>query len=407
MRDYATSALLVTLTLLTVPVGYAPFGYEWRAESPMPTARSHLSAVAAEGFIFVIGGFGVQPGALGTNERYDPTTDTWTSRSSIGGGGRADFGAATLNGKIYIAGGVDSAGTCLKSLEEYDPLTDMWTSRASMSVVRAGLSLVSADGFLFAIGGHCLDSSHSEPAMNLVERYYAGDNSWMNVTGMPVSLNRVYGVSVGTPTLGNRVYVIGGDQQTLDSYVPTTDTWTRLPGLNGTSLDVTVYSAATLSTDNSTIEMTSYVNSLTGGFSGNETIEYDTTNNHWVNRTANPFTSAYSALASVGGEVFSVGGSSAAPSLVPLNKNEAFLLPGAARPQTGLSAYFPLILGAILAGGLIIMLWMKRPRGLRKSHVSRRGPSRTMLSFKLSRPESSRRRSYRGANFQPMPEPGS
>src|SRR2546428_536185 len=155
--------------MVTAPsVTHAPSGYIWTAKSPMPTARSQLSAVAAGGYIFVMGGIGTQQVALATNERYDPSNDQWTARTGIPSGGRADFGAATLNGKVYIAGGVDAIGNCLSSMEEFDVTTDTWRSRTGMSVARAGLALVAAGGVLFAPGGRCLEPVHLREARDML-----------------------------------------------------------------------------------------------------------------------------------------------------------------------------------------------------------------------------------------------
>lgn len=58
-----------------------------------------------------------------------------------------------LSGKLYIAGGFDGEA-CLLSAEMYAPDLDQWTVLASMSVRRSGVSLVSCDDRIFAIGGY-------------------------------------------------------------------------------------------------------------------------------------------------------------------------------------------------------------------------------------------------------------
>jgi hypothetical protein len=54
----------------------------WVPKSPMSQTRFSLGVVAVDGQIYAIGGF-TQSGYLGTNERYDPVTDTWTTLTSM------------------------------------------------------------------------------------------------------------------------------------------------------------------------------------------------------------------------------------------------------------------------------------------------------------------------------------
>jgi hypothetical protein len=122
----------------------------WAAKAPMQRARAGLGVVAVNGKIYAIGGTtasGAYPpdefygGFVGTNEEYDPETDTWTTKAPMPTP-RDYFAIATYQNKIYCIGGtvgykVDQWGLFYSGIasgvnEVYDPETDTWTTKKSM-----------------------------------------------------------------------------------------------------------------------------------------------------------------------------------------------------------------------------------------------------------------------------------
>ena len=63
--------------------------------------RSCFAAVALDGFIYVLGGYGVVH--LSSVERYDPRNDMWSLVPAMSTA-RNNFGACTLHGFIYAVG---------------------------------------------------------------------------------------------------------------------------------------------------------------------------------------------------------------------------------------------------------------------------------------------------------------
>ena len=135
---------------------YDPAADSWRALAPMPMKR--CSAIAAEvgGKIYVIGGatlmensgetalFGNRPQrVVGTNQVYDPATNTWATRSPMPTTRNHAF-AGAVNGKIYVIGGRLGAAHVTASsntdvVEEYDPARDTWGAvKARMPTPRSG-----------------------------------------------------------------------------------------------------------------------------------------------------------------------------------------------------------------------------------------------------------------------------
>lgn len=69
-------------------------------------------------------------------ERYDPSTDTWTTVSNLSS--KRDAIACTQFGdKLYSVGGYDG-NTYLKNVEAYDPITNDWIALTPLNTGRAG-----------------------------------------------------------------------------------------------------------------------------------------------------------------------------------------------------------------------------------------------------------------------------
>lgn len=138
--------------------GYNTSANSWSAaRASMPTARRALAAAVVDGFIYAIGGYN---GAyLANNEVYDPVTNIWADAAPMARA-RAGLAASVLNNKIYamggsaITGGIIAYGGLLSTVEEYDPSTDLWVPKASMGVRRSGLGAATLAGKIYAIGGN-------------------------------------------------------------------------------------------------------------------------------------------------------------------------------------------------------------------------------------------------------------
>ena len=117
----------------------------WNIKTPMNQTRYGFSVTVVDGQIYAIGGsystsgnisLGENPSAqyardLGTNERYDPKTDTWTTLSPMPTP-RAYCAVAAFQGKIYCIGGVNHevGAKATDVVEIYDPATNSWSAKA-------------------------------------------------------------------------------------------------------------------------------------------------------------------------------------------------------------------------------------------------------------------------------------
>jgi N-acetylneuraminic acid mutarotase len=139
---------------------FDPARRTWSVVAPMPTPRWRLRLVAAGGFLYAIGGQGVDGRTLSTVERYDPRTNTWSAVRSMREG-RAVPGVTALSDGlrllVVVVGGVvfEPSTHLLRTTEVYDTLTDTWhTVDALLPHARGSLGCaLESDGTVLAIGG--------------------------------------------------------------------------------------------------------------------------------------------------------------------------------------------------------------------------------------------------------------
>ena len=225
--------LSVSLFLSTSLVPHAEADTEatedsWTTMEPMPTPRSAGVAVV-DGKIYAIGG--TNGSLLGTNEMYDPITDTWTTKQSMPTA-RHGFAIAVYQNKIYVIGGIfgesdfDNSGYTGVN-EVYDPLTDTWETMEPMPTARAGLDANVVGDKMYLIGGskYTVIWPHSQSTDGVNEVYDPSTDSWSTKTSAAPNVP-----SYPSVVVDNKIYLMGS---TFLSHVPTqiydpeTDTWSQ------------------------------------------------------------------------------------------------------------------------------------------------------------------------------------
>jgi hypothetical protein len=140
---------------------YDPVMNKWTTGlRAMPTPRANLAAATGpDGLIYAIGG-------TSDVEAYNPTTNTWTTKSALPTDGYFISAATGADGRIYALGGV---GGALGRVDAFTPAINRWTSVAPLSDARAGIGMaVTPDGHIWAIGG---TTNPEIPAENAVQVY--------------------------------------------------------------------------------------------------------------------------------------------------------------------------------------------------------------------------------------------
>lgn len=220
MRHVPT--FLVSLLLASPAVAQS---YDWSRAAPLPTARSEMRAVTVDGRVYVPGGLG-RSGALGVFEVYDPAGDAWRALPDLPEPVH-HAGVAAADGSIFVAGGYldlrfrpDHA-----ALYAFDIASERWERRADMPDARAGHALVALDGILYVVGGVGRSAQQ-------VLRYDVSEDRWLEpAADLPAPREHLDAVA-----LDGQLWAIGGrwrdgNVATVDIYDPENDGWRSAPDL--------------------------------------------------------------------------------------------------------------------------------------------------------------------------------
>jgi len=192
----------------------------------MPTPRGAGQAVEVNGKIYVIGGVSStkpgNPGApialgstdqivVGTNEVYDPATNQWQSRAPMPTA-RNHYFAAAANGKIYaIDGRIGSVFVTMSDVidlvEEYDPSADHWSYYGRTPTNRGDVTGGEHDGLLYVAGGEYQDTKR-KMTFWAVEVFNPATGAWSSLPHMQVARH-----GFAATFLGSRLHVMGGGFQ--------------------------------------------------------------------------------------------------------------------------------------------------------------------------------------------------
>jgi hypothetical protein len=215
--------LSFSLILLTLPVPLVNATEDsWTTKASMQQARSGLGVAAVNGKIYAIGGTtssGFAPsipgsavlgnrdigGHVGTNEEYDPETDTWTYKQSMPTP-RIVFATAVYQNRIYCIGG--KTGNGYTGINEvYDPATDTWETKTSMPTARGWLTANVVNNKIFVI------------SKTVNEVYDPETDTW--ITKSSPETASPWGIT--SAVFDTKIYVIGSSH--LQIYDTEADTW--------------------------------------------------------------------------------------------------------------------------------------------------------------------------------------
>jgi Kelch motif protein len=189
-----------------------------KQEPSLPLPIEETGAAAANGNLYVMGGFNAAGVSLSTTYVFDGSS--WHSGPQLPLG--LDHpSATTLDGQLYIAGG-HSNGRDSARLFRLD--ADHWTELGAMHYARGGHALIATQGKLYAVGGNTAAAN-----VGPVESYDPATNSWAVVTSLPDPRNHLMGF-----VLGGRICVAGGRSPTtarVDCFDVTKSAWSSLSAL--------------------------------------------------------------------------------------------------------------------------------------------------------------------------------
>lgn len=178
----------------------------------LPAPRGYLSACAAGGKIYAIGG---ATGFIGTvhNEVYvyDPAVNNWTTLPNGLTIARAAFTSAVVGNKIYVIGGTTTWATGISSVEVYDFNNSHWVSNSvNLSNARTLHGSAVLSDIIYALGG-IESTSSAEMSVEAFGPEIAGGDTWEVFNNLTYD-RRGFGC-VAWPTGGaySYIYIMGGN----------------------------------------------------------------------------------------------------------------------------------------------------------------------------------------------------
>ena len=160
-RGTAMLALMIaSVAFVTTALAQMPTS-PWKKGAPFPEPDEELYGVAANGKLYVMGGWG-DGKARGANYEYDPATDKWTKKQPMPRPAH-HAALAAVNGKIYAFGGFVAPATTAIPLGaawepiadawEFNPATDSWKPLAPLPGKRGSAIAAEVGGKIYVIGG--------------------------------------------------------------------------------------------------------------------------------------------------------------------------------------------------------------------------------------------------------------
>ncbi len=147
----------ITGTTLTTNYQYdpnAPAGSRWSSKAALPTAVADAAAATVDGKIYLVGGR--NGNNLNIVQVYNPISDTWTTAAPLllprSGAAVVGLNTGDLGGPALIVLGGNFNGS-LSETERYDPTTNTWTTSVSLQAAANYLSAAYLSGTVYKVGG--------------------------------------------------------------------------------------------------------------------------------------------------------------------------------------------------------------------------------------------------------------
>jgi len=202
---------------------YDPSADSWKALAALPKKRGAPAAAVHDGKIYAIGGAGLHPGsketvvhparphrALGTNEVYDPSANTWKTLQDMPTA-RNHGAIGVVNNKIYYLGGrIGNAFITRASntdiVEVYDPATDQWGPLlAPMITPRSAVAWGTHNNRIYVAGGEQRTSTFQR-TFRAVEAYDPAANRWIALPPMEFPRHGLAGAIIN-----GKFHLVSGD----------------------------------------------------------------------------------------------------------------------------------------------------------------------------------------------------
>jgi N-acetylneuraminic acid mutarotase len=193
---------------------------QWIELTNQVIGRRYLTAEVVNGVIYIIGGFAQDYSFVETVQAYNISNNTITTVASLPTK-RVQLNSVVYDNKIYVIGGqLENTSARTGAVEVYDPSSDSWTTLSSMPTDReCDVALI--DDKIYAFGGY--DGSSG---LKTVEIYNIANDSWSNASDMPYDLSAYHLAS-----FENFIFLFGDYDDHIDEvnmFNANADSWIKL-----------------------------------------------------------------------------------------------------------------------------------------------------------------------------------
>lgn len=221
------------LLLLFLVSSFLSVSQNWVQQADIPTdGRDDAISFSVLGLGYIVtGNMGSQGNRLWC---FDPSTNSWSEKSTFPGQERQYAGTFVLNDKAYMMCGYSSTNTPLKDVWQYDPSKDSWKQMKDFEGAPRWTSFnFTADNVGFIGAGASPDSSLAD-----CWKYYPEKDAWTQISDYPGGrMREVLGFSIGDHCFAGTglnvdPLVFHNDFYKYDSK---TDTWEAIADFPGTA----------------------------------------------------------------------------------------------------------------------------------------------------------------------------
>lgn len=178
----------------------------WVPRAPLPIPRSEMAwAVAREGRMHLVGGYGEQRVDRPYHHVYSPERDAWTVAAPLPRGAN-HVGVALVEGRLYAIGGFVEQnrrphGECFA----YDAAADRWERIAPLPAPCGSVACVGAGKLLHGLGGAVGDTFPTKRSVDWHLAYDPALDRWDRRAPMPTARDHTGALLVAT-----LIHVVGG-----------------------------------------------------------------------------------------------------------------------------------------------------------------------------------------------------
>ncbi|MEK7600331.1 MAG: carbohydrate binding domain-containing protein [Patescibacteria group bacterium] len=136
----------------------------WTVTSPMPATLYHHTTVVSNGYIYTIGGFddaiGYSDAVYYAKLNSDGTVGTWRSTTPINNSSttRSEHASIVANGYLYVIGGIDNGSAATNDIYytklNADGSVGAWSTARDLPLALSSMAASFANGYVYITGGN-------------------------------------------------------------------------------------------------------------------------------------------------------------------------------------------------------------------------------------------------------------